>query len=88
MVINPNALFLLVILIIVLLAVSCFLFVIHLKDEKEQKEIFSKMKQMYIKPTPVLFNAVFEAYEQACVNENEFEQKAYQRLMQEIKEKW
>lgn len=85
--VNPNALFLLIVLLVISFILIAFLSNLHFKDEKEKDIITSQVRRKYIKPTPTLYNAVLEAYQQACEKEDEFEQKAYDRLMLEIKEK-
>ena len=79
------------ILIIILLLISV-IFNINcsyqiLKEKYKYTELQKTVSKKYIKKDIVLQNAVFEALVQATENHNKFEQKAYEKLLNEIKEK-
>ena len=79
------------ILIIILLLISV-IFNINcsyqiLKEKYKYTELQKIVSKKYIKKDIVLQNAVFEALVQATENHNKFEQKAYEKLLNEIKEK-
>ena len=79
------------ILIIILLLISV-IFNINcsyqiLKEKYKYTELQKTVSKKYIKKDIILQNAVFEALVQATENHNKFEQKAYEKLLNEIKEK-
>ena len=79
------------ILIIILLLISV-LFNINcsykiLQEKYKYTELQKTIDKKYIKNDIILRNAVFEALMQATEKNNAFEQKAYEKLLNEIKEK-
>ena len=79
------------ILIIILLLISV-LFNINcsykiLQEKYKYTELQKTIDKKYVKKDIILQNAVFEAFVQATENHNKFEQKAYEKLLNEIKEK-
>lgn len=79
------------ILIIILLLISV-LFNINcsykiLQEKYKYTELQKTIDKKYVKKDIILQNAVFEALVQATENHNKFEQKAYEKLLNEIKEK-
>lgn len=79
------------ILIIILLLISV-LFNINcsykiLQEKYKYTELQKTIDKKYVKKDIILQNAVFEALVQATEKHNKFEQKAYEKLLNEIKEK-
>lgn len=77
------------ILIIILLLISVCLNIKYsyyiLKEKYKYIELKKEMTKLYIKKDPVLQNAVYEALVQATEKHNDFEQKAYRKLLDKIK---
>lgn len=78
------------ILIIILLLISV-LFNINcsykiLQEKYKYTELQKTIDKKYVKNDIILRNAVFEALMQATEKHNTFEQKAYQKLFDKIKE--
>ena len=46
------------------------------------------MEKSYIKADVRIYNAIYEAYEQAVAKDNNFEARIFSNLLQEIKGKW
>ena len=58
-----------------------------LKERYRYTELQKTVNRKYIKKDIILQNAVYEALVQAIEKHNNFEQKAYKKLLDQIKEK-
>ncbi len=75
--------------VIVISFFVCFYYVYKYKQlQKYVQTLIEKIKSKYIKPDVRLYNAVLKAKEMAQQNNNKYEAKIFQVLIQEIKEKW
>lgn len=77
---------------ILIITIFCSIYFYLLKEYHKQFErniaIRKEIQKKYIKVDVRLWNAVLEAYEQAVKNNNQYEEKIFQNLLNELRGKW
>ena len=75
-----------------ILAVSLYgmfsFYILYCKEIRKHNKFKNKIERKYIPVTVELHNAIIEAYNNAQQKHNDFELKAYQKLIDDIKSKW
>lgn len=86
--IHPLLIFLLISALAVALYGMFYFFVLYCREIRRHDKFRNKIERKYIPVTVELRNAVIEAYDNAQKKHNDFELKAYRKLVDDVKSRW